>query len=285
MAIVDRYILTQSGTTTITAREEANINLQLQQAPPSDEGNLSGAVRQPDGTPISGATVKLFTADGTPFEHTNTNAAGRFIFTRIPVGSYFITAAEQGFLTPTRIAVTVVRNQNTNVTITMATDPNANRNAVFGTLTTSTGVPIDDANVELYQVLGETNQLVGVVNTNAQGQYLFADLENGSYFIRAVKNGYLSTDSAPVTVSDRTYSPVNALLALDPNATTGTVSGFVTDRTSGTPIANAIVALYSISGGTETIIQITRTNAGGLYLFGDVPPGTYRVKATLQVQE
>jgi len=64
MAIVNRYVLTESATTTISACEEANINLQLQESPPADAGNLTGIVRQPDGTPINGATVKLFTANG-----------------------------------------------------------------------------------------------------------------------------------------------------------------------------------------------------------------------------
>ncbi|WP_027410294.1 collagen binding domain-containing protein [Anoxybacteroides tepidamans] len=284
MAIVDRYTLTQSTSATITGREEVTADLKLQAAPPSDTGNISGTVRRSDGTVIPLATVKLFDANGVPFEHINTNAAGRFLFNRVPVGSYFITASEPGYLTPVRIPVTVVRNRTTDVTITMATDPDANKNAVFGVVTSSTGQPVDDATVELYQVVNSTNQLVGIVSTNPQGQYLFANLDDGTYFIRATKAGYLSSESTPVALSGRTFAPANTVLAVDPDANTGTVSGFVTDRTTGQPIANATVALYSISNGVETVIDITKTNAGGLYLFGDIPPGTYRVKATVQAQ-
>ncbi|WP_027408774.1 carboxypeptidase-like regulatory domain-containing protein [Anoxybacteroides tepidamans] len=284
MAIVGRYALAQSTSTTITSREEPVANLQLQATDGSDTGNITGIVRRSDGTPISLATVTLFNSNNAPIQHLNSNSAGRFIFTRIPVGSYFITASEPGFLTPLRIPVTVMRNGTTDVTITMATDPDANKNAVFGTLTSSIGQPADDATVELYQVVNSTNQLVGIVNTNAQGQYLFANLNNGTYFIRATKTGHLSTESTPVTLSGSTFAPANSILAVDPDANTGTISGFVTDKTTNQPIANAIVALYSISNGVETIVSITKTNAGGLYLFGDLPPGTYRVKSTVQAQ-
>lgn len=284
MAIVSRYGLTQSSSTTITSREEPIANLQLQAADGSDIGNITGLVRRPDGTAISLATVTLFNANNAPIAHLNSNSSGRFIFTRIPVGSYFITASEPGYLTPLRAPVTVVRNGTTEVTITMTPDPDAAKNAVFGILTSSTGQQVDDATVELYRVANGANQLAGIVSTNAQGQYLFANLDNGTYFIRATKAGHLSTESTPVALSGRTFAPANAILAVDPDANTGTISGFVTDKTTNQPIANAIVALYSITNGVETIIDITKTNAGGLYLFGDLPPGVYRVKATVQAQ-
>lgn len=63
---------------------------------------------------------------------------------------------------------------------------------------------------------------------------------------------------------------------------TGTVSGVVKDHLTGQPVGNAIVALYLMTGQTERIVNMTRTNALGVYLFGNVGPGNYRVKATVQ---
>ncbi len=73
------------------------------------------------------------------------------------------------------------------------------------------------------------------------------------------------------------------MIAVNPDANIGTVSGFATDKSTSQSIANTTVVLYSISNG-ETVIDITKTNAGGLYLFRDILPRTYRVKATVQAQ-
>ncbi|MEC2077992.1 carboxypeptidase-like regulatory domain-containing protein [Metabacillus fastidiosus] len=285
MAITDRYKLQPSPLITIDGHESEASNLQLTIAPVTDAGNISGIVRKADGTPLNTATVKLFTSGGTPFEHTNSNAAGRFIFPRVPVGSYFITASEPTYLTPLRIPVTVLRDRDTDVVITMQQDPDANKNAVFGIIQNSVNnQPIDDATVELFRVNGTTNELAGIVSSNAEGQYLFANLDNGTYFATAIKPGFLSSQGTPFTVTDRDFASSNLILAEDPDANTGTISGIVTDNQSNQPIVNAIVALYSVSNGVEMIIDISKTNAGGLYLFGDLPSGTYRVKATVQVE-
>jgi 5-hydroxyisourate hydrolase-like protein (transthyretin family) len=285
MAIIDRYKLQPSPLITIDGREEEINNFQLQAAPPAEAGNVSGRVQRPDGTAIPFATVKLFDSNGLPFEHTNSNPAGQFIFPRVPVGSYFITASEPTFLTPLRISLTVLSNRTTTVPIVMQVDPNANKNAIYGIVQTSTNSqPIEDATVELFRVTGTTTEMVGIVSTNNEGQYLFADLENGNYFVTASKPGFLSNESTPAIVSDRDFASVNMILAADPDANTGTISGIITDAANGQAIANAIVALYSVSNGIESVIDITKTNAGGLYLFGDLVAGIYRVKATLQVE-
>ena len=286
MAITDSYKLQPSPIITLDGHVEKTSNFQLQASPPTSEGTVSGTVRRPDGTAIPFATIKLFNSNGISFEHTNSNPAGQFIFPRIPVGSYFITAAEPTFLTPNRMSITVLANRNTTVPITMQVDPNANRNAVFGIVQTSTtNQPIEDVTVELNRVINNTTtEMIGTVHTNAQGQYLFADLVNGTYFITVSKPGFLANESAQVAVTDRDFAPINIILLEDPDANTGTISGIITDSSSGQALANATVALYSITNGIESIIDITKTTTGGLYLFGDLPPGTYRVKATVQVE-
>ncbi|MGG3573431.1 carboxypeptidase-like regulatory domain-containing protein [Bacillus gobiensis] len=285
MAITDSYNLQPSPPITLNGHEEATSNFQLQASPPTSEGNISGTVRHPDGTAIPFATVKLFDANGVPFEHTNSNPAGQFIFPRIPVGSYFITASEPTFLIPNRLSVTVLANRTTTVPITMQVDPNAARNAIFGIVRTSTNnQPIEDVTVELFRITGNTTEMIGIVDTNAQGQYLFTELENGNYFITVSKPGFLSNGSPQVAVADRDFAPIDIILVEDPDANTGTISGIITDGSTGSALPNATVALYSITNGIESIIDITKTTTGGLYLFGDLPPGTYRVKATVQVQ-
>ena len=285
MAIIEPFNLEPSPLITINGRNEASANFNLQANASTDAGNIQGIVQRPDGTPIPFATVKLFTSNNVPFEHNNSNAAGRFIFPQVPVGSYLITASEPTFLTPLRVSVTVVKNRNTDVTITMQTDPDGNKNALFGIVKNSTNNdPLQDATVQLFRVVGTGSESVGIVTTNLQGQYLFANLIDGSYFITASKSGFLSNQSTPISISGREFAPADIGIAVDPDANTGTIHGFVTDSSNNSPINNAIVALYSVSNGTEQIIDITKTNAAGLYLFGDIISGTYRVKATVQIE-
>ncbi|MCZ8518414.1 MULTISPECIES: MSCRAMM family protein [Paenibacillus] len=285
MAITDRYTLHPSPLISLSGRDAESVNMLLEPAPDSDSGNVSGIVRLSNGDPVDSATVMLYTQSGIPFEHTNSNAVGRFIFPRVPVGSYFITATEPSYLTPNRISLSVIRNRSTEVDIIMQTDPNGQKNAIFGTLrATVGGAAIQDATVELYQVIGTTPQLVGIVSTNAEGQYLIADLNPGTFFITASKAGYLSSQSAPSTLQNRDYAPLDLILAADPDALTGTISGVIAESGTGSPIPDAIVALYAINNGSESIVDITRTNAGGFYGFGDLISGTYRIKATVQVQ-
>ena len=183
------------------------------------------------------------------------------------------------------MSVTVLNNRNTDVVITMQQDPNANKNAVYGIVQNSVNnQQIDDATVELFRVNGATNEQIGIVQTNVQGQYLFADLDNGTYFVSASKAGFLANESASFTVTDRDFASSNIILVEDPDANTGTISGIVTDSETNQPLASAIVALYLVTNGTEAIIDITKSNAGGLYLFGDLSAGTYRIKATVQIE-
>ncbi|KRF47275.1 collagen-binding protein [Bacillus sp. Soil531] len=285
MAIIEPFNLQPSPLITINGRNEESANFNLQANLSTDAGNIQGIVQRPDGTPIPLATVKLFTSNNVPFEHTNSNPAGRFVFPQVPIGSYLITASEPTFLTPLRIAVTVSKNKNSDVTITMQSDPDGNKNALFGIVKNSTNnAPLQDATVQLFRVVGTESESLGIVSTNSQGQYLFANLIDGSYFINASKTGFLSNQSTPVSISGREFAPSDIGIAVDPDANTGTIHGFVTDSSNNSPINNAIVALYSVSNGIERIIDITKTNAAGLYLFGDVISGTYRVKATVQIE-
>jgi hypothetical protein len=85
---------------------------------------------------------------------------------------------------------------------------------------------------------------------------------------------------SPLTETD--IQSLDLFLQVNTAQNVGTVGGIITDQTTLLPIANAFVALYSVVGGAETIVQIVRTNAGGRYLFGDIAEGEYIVKAIAQ---
>ena len=164
----------------------------------------------------------------------------------------------------------------------MQVDTNTDTLTIYGIISDVGGQPIDGASIELF-IEDETGRnSVGIVTSNTDGQYLFTELGSGTYIITAIKFGYLPFENWIGSLDQPGFYSRNLTLTVDPNYNTGTISGVVKDHVTGNPVANAIVALYSVSGSSETIINITRTNANGMYLFGDIPTGNFIVKATVQ---
>lgn len=288
MSFYDKYNIEASEIISSVGREESQVNLSLTESPDIDSGSVAGTVLDTDGNPVPNAIVKLNTADLQPYDHTNTNPQGKFIFTNVPTGSYLTAAVKEGYLLPIAISLTVAKNKTTNITITISPDPNATKNIIFGIVNSNIdNQPIDQAHVALYQQqTGAEDVFLGMSSTNQSGQYYFVDLDDGVYYVKATKSGYYPTDSAPVDLSSKEYSSLDVSLVSDASANTGVICGIITDKATGLPIENSAVALYSISStGVETLIQLTKTSIEGKYLFGEILPGDYRVKATLQIEE
>ncbi len=146
-------------------------------------------------------------------------------------------------------------------------------------------LPIDEVNVQLYKKEDPEDLLIGVVSTNIHGQYFFADIDDGEYYLKVSKLGYYQTETSSLELSENEYTQLDISLISDPASNTGVICGIVTDNQSGLPVSGAVVALYSVSHEVETLIKLTRTSVEGKYLFGSILPGEYLVKSTLQVEE
>ncbi len=62
-----------------------------------------------------------------------------------------------------------------------------------------------------------------------------------------------------------------------PEAASGTISGVVLNRASGTPVRQVLVTLSTV--GDKPLDAVTYTDANGAFLFTYVPPGRYRLSA------
>ena len=120
--------------------------------------------------------------------------------------------------------------------------------------------------------------------TDASGNYLASGLATGTYTAYTINSlgyenelfngipcgpyGCYSGNGTPIAVTDGAVTPgVN--FALEPF---GSLSGTVTDATSGLPIGNVEVDLYDATGYSQ---GYTFTNAAGNYQFSQLAPGTY----------
>lgn len=286
MATIDQYNLLASDPFVINGTEEVTENLQLTQSTTSQEGVIAGTVTAQGGAPLEGATVKVFNSADVPIAHAITNPQGRYTIPSVVSGTYKVVATKNGYLTPVAASVTVTANRPTTVDFTLAPDPGAALNTIFGIIRqTGTLTPLYQAVVNTYLVSGTVQTLVSTTSTNTSGQYLSPNLQNGNYVIIANKAGYDQAISATTTLSDSELASLDLTLTPNTVTNTGTVSGLITDSVTLLPIANATVALYQMSGTAETLISLTKTNSAGRYLFGSVAAANYVVKAFSQKPE
>lgn len=68
---------------------------------------------------------------------------------------------------------------------------------------------------------------------------------------------------------------------MNPKENLGTISGIISHNS--VIIPNAFVGLYKIDTekNTEQLVATTKTNESGIYMFGSVESGNYKVKAKL----
>ncbi len=113
----------------------------------------------------------------------------------------------------------------------------------------------------------------GTTTTNSGGSYTLGPVMNGTYTLFVNASGY-SSYAGPVVVHGTTWDNV-ALKAVPPS--TYTISGYVTDYSTGAPLSGAVVNLtyYGSAVGTTT------SNAQGQYSLTGVLNATYALSATL----
>ena len=93
----------------------------------------------------------------------------------------------------------------------------------------------------------------------------------------ATKLGYTKSNEIEVSAGKDAIINLNIKLSVNPVENVGTISGIVSHN--GIIIPNAFVGLYQIVDGREVLVSTTKTNASGLYMFGKVEKGEYKVKA------
>jgi Carboxypeptidase regulatory-like domain len=114
-------------------------------------GSISGAVVDPSGAVILGATLNLInTAQQTAYR-AETNREGLYSFPALPVGHYDLTVSAPGFATQrkTHLAVDTDSALRVDVTLVISTHPDA------VTVTTSSGVQVDTIATHLGEVVSD----------------------------------------------------------------------------------------------------------------------------------
>lgn len=142
---------------------------------------------------------------------------------------------------------------------------------VYGIVTDGT-VPLADATVKLFDSMGMPYQHT---MTDADGAFSITNIPDGSYSLAAVKEGYLLSDAAGVTVSTGSTTQIDLVCSLDATLNLGAIAGVLTvNDLSGTstPLAGAKIVLQDALG---TTLAATYTATDGEFAFYDLADGVY----------
>ena len=150
---------------------------------------------------------------------------------------------------------------------------------VYGVVTDGTA-PLADATVKLFDSAG---QPYPHTLTDAAGAYTLTGIPAGTYSLAAVKEGYLLSDAAGVTLSAGATTQMNLTCTAEASLSLGTIAGVltVTDPIQGTatPLGGAKITLQDALG---TNLAATYTAADGEFAFYDLADGVYTLLASAE---
>ncbi len=149
-------------------------------------GSIAGTVTDSiTGLPIEGAKVAAGCCGG---KYAYTNADGEYVITDLAAGNYMVKAMKDGYAMkpyPEKVAV-AAGQQVTGIDFMLAPLGGGGDGSISGTVyDKKTGMPIEGA-----KVMTGTCRNGRTTYTNADGQYTLANLADGEYTVKAMKQGY-----------------------------------------------------------------------------------------------
>ncbi len=280
----DTLKLNVSNSFTLANNNEADINLNLTPPPINTNGSVTGTVYDTTlltGKVVSGATVKVFTKDGTPYAHTITDTNGAYTISDLPMGIYSIAAVKNGNYLSTEIPLTISNVLPVTINLVLINNVNTLKNVIYGIVKDNvTNLPIDNVNISLYKIVDTEKTLVASTTSIADGEYTLDLVNDGTYELVFDKTGYQTSQVSNIILVGGTKFDASTALKSFIGTINSTVSGIVKNEL-GIAVANAFVGLYKITDEAETLVAVTYTNADGKYMFGNVLEGEYIVKSKL----
>ncbi|HEX8478356.1 MAG TPA: carboxypeptidase regulatory-like domain-containing protein [Telluria sp.] len=224
-------------------------------------GAVSGIVRTTGGAPLAGVALRI---SGTATASTFTAADGRYRLAGLTPGAVNIVAAKSGY---DSVLADATVQAGSEVDFSPALKTAAGSARVLGLVTVSTtGAPLAGATVT---VAGQA------AVTAADGRFSIGGLAAGTLAMQLTAPSYVARSLSLVIDTLADYNlPAIALSKTAPPGTTGSVSGVVTAKADGAPLAGVAVTV----AGSATLTA--STGADGSYRIDGVAPGAITIGAT-----
>ena len=272
------------------------------------DGDRDGKKGDTEGR-YSGVTVQLLDKDGKVIATTTTNKDGKYSFEHLPDGTYSVKVVKDGVLTDTDQTgdpdnkldnasepITLDEKNPTKGDVDFGYVPN---NTIKGTVYRDDNrdkmINGDEPGLERVsvQLLDEDGKVLQTLDTDADGNYAFQHLPDGTYTVKVVRSSsikdYDQTEDPDATVDD-----TSAVYDMGPGHSLqeNVNFGYVPDYSIDGRVYRDSDKSGSYTDGEETfggvtvdlldkdgnVVGTTTTDADGTYSFTKLPAGTYRVK-------
>lgn len=238
----------QSASESVTVTSGQSTQAPTLQIQPTNPGNVTGSVVNSSGTGLAGASVS-----GAGLSTTSA-ADGSYTLSNLPAGQTTIAASLTGFQSGSASVTVVAATTTAAPAITLI----SGSGSITGSVKNTSGGTIAGASVGFGG---------GTATTDANGNFTLTGVPVGTVQLVASASGFQSSTQS-VTVTGGNTSTANFMLAA--GAATGTVTGKITNASSGAILSGATV---SWSGGSTT------TNTSGIYTLTNVTAGTQNITA------
>ena len=269
----------------------------------TQQESISGIVKTSDNIPLAGATIKLTDTSYIQIPNTAiiiTQADGLFSFTNLSPGDYVILEVDPAHYHSIGDDAGDENTSNTNPTdgkipVTLqAHEIDTDNTFVDKAYQSIQGYVYADINADetpdhalanvTISLKSCDHSLTRTTNTDNNGSFEFLDLLEGCYTLTETDPvGYTSIKDSDgqkdnnLTINLGNNAPTPIFFIDEPSKS---ISGKVLvdtdyDDTAEKTLANVIIELYDFN---TTLIQQTKTDSNGTYLFTNVTPGTYTLK-------
>ena len=255
-----------------------------------------------------GVTVDLLDASGNVVATTTTDAHGAYAFTNLEEGTYKVRVRKEGPIADlVQTEDPDATKDNTSGDITLELNDPIKENVNFGYISDNSisGTIYRDDNrsnslnggeagypEQTVQLLDKDGQVIKTTKTDANGNYSFDNLPDGTYSVKVVKDGALTDleqtedpdgakDSAsePITLDEDNPTKKNVNFGYVPDYF---IKGTIYRDGNRSGALDAGEKLYegvtvNLVGADGTVVATTTTDADGSYSFDKLPAGTYSV--------
>jgi len=195
LAVKEEYELKTGVPFVMRKGQQVERNFVMTVDPNAGNSLIAGEIFDKNQNKLVGITVSLYDNSGTNpvlIKTTHSNQFGQYAFFDVSQGVYLVTSSMIGYKTAQTTFVISASGQVVNINLTMLDDPIGRMGTINGVIKDKNGIPIEGAFVVLFEVTTDKHDKevltpIRKTVTNSEGVYLFEQVPQGNYKIKANK--------------------------------------------------------------------------------------------------